>query len=105
VAVLLASETRKLLVGESARPEVVAKLRELIEHDPDVSTADALLTMQLGRDSILLNAGVRMTPGLTGEQQAVALERIAARIRSDQPQVQSIALQPRPAGSRRAPDP
>jgi cation diffusion facilitator family transporter len=95
VAVLLAHETRELLVGESARPEIVAEIRALIERDPDVDSVEPPLTMQLGRDAILVNADVHLRRGLSGEDQVQVLERIVREIRTTRPQVSCISLQPK----------
>lgn len=100
VALVLAHETRNLLVGESARPEVIASIRELIAADPAVHSLDPPLTMQLGRDAILVNADVRLRAGMSGEEQAAALARIAARLREAHPQLRCISLQPKAGGSR-----
>jgi cation diffusion facilitator family transporter len=94
-ALILAHETRKLLVGESARPEVVSSIREVVEGDVAVCGSDAPLTMQLGPEEILVNVDLEMRPGLSGQDQVAALERIERRIRARHPQAGRISLHPR----------
>jgi cation diffusion facilitator family transporter len=101
VAIALAHETRKLLVGETAPLEVVRDIRELMEREPDVRDVDSLLTMQLGPDEILVIADVGVRDGLTGQRQVELLEGIERQIRARHGSVKRIALQPRGANSRR----
>src|SRR5690606_32091050 len=49
-ALWLAYESRSLLVGEAADPELVADLRRIVLEDPAVEGLGALLTMHLGPD-------------------------------------------------------
>jgi cation diffusion facilitator family transporter len=95
VAIALAHETRKLLVGETASLEVVNDVREIMEREAEVRAVDSLLTMQLGADEILLVADLQISEGLSGEQQVVLLERIETDIRARHPAVKRISLQPR----------
>jgi len=94
-ALILAHETRNLLVGESARPEIVRSIRELVESDAAVQVSDVPLTMQLGPEQILVNVDLQMQPGLSGQEQLAALERIESRIRERHPQALQISLYPR----------
>jgi len=96
-ALILAHETRNLLVGESARPEIVSSIRKLVENDAAVCTSDVPLTMQLGPEQILVNVDLYMRPGLSGPEQIAALERIECRIRERHPQAQQISLHMRRA--------
>ncbi len=63
-ALWLAYESKSLLVGEAADPEVVAAIREIALADPDVRGLGVVLTMHLGPDDVLLNIEVQFTPGL-----------------------------------------
>jgi len=93
-AVILAHETRNLLVGESARPETVRDIFELVESEPGVSTSEKPLTMQLGPDQILVNIDLHLQPELSAHEQMELLERISSRIRKRHPQVVRVSLNP-----------
>lgn len=93
-AVLLAHETRKLLVGESARPETVREIRELVEAEPGVRASDPPLTMQLGPDQVLVNIDLRLAPDLSGDEQIALLKKLSSRIRTNFPQVFRVSLNP-----------
>ena len=62
-ALWLAYESRSLLVGEAADPEMVADIRRIVLEDPAVTGLGVVLTMHLGPDDVLLNIEVTFTPG------------------------------------------
>ena len=66
-ALWLAYESRSLLVGESADPEMIVEIRRIVLDDPVVTGLGAVLTMHLGPDDVLLNIEVEFTPGLSAE--------------------------------------
>ncbi len=89
----LASESRSLLVGEAAAPEVVAALRRIALADPVVTGLGTVLTMHLGPDEVLLNIEVQFTPGLPAEEIHHAVHRIERHIREPFPQVSRIFIE------------
>ncbi len=89
----LASESRSLLVGEAAAPEVVAALRRIALADPVVTGLGTVLTMHLGPDEVLLNIEVQFTPGLPAEEIHRAVHRIERHIREPFPQVSRIFIE------------
>jgi cation diffusion facilitator family transporter len=58
-ALWLAYESRSLLVGEAADPELIAAVREIALADPAVVGLGAVLTMHLGPEEVLLNIEVQ----------------------------------------------
>jgi divalent metal cation (Fe/Co/Zn/Cd) transporter len=89
----LASESRSLLVGEAAAPEVVAALRRIALADPVVTGLGTVLTMHLGPDEVLLNIEVQFTPGLPAEEIHAAVHRIEKHMRQPFPQVSRIFIE------------
>ncbi|MFA4964698.1 MAG: cation diffusion facilitator family transporter [Thermoleophilia bacterium] len=89
----LAYESRSLLVGEAADPQMVADLRAIVLADPAVTGLGVLLTMHLGPDEVLLNIEVRFTPGLTAEAIHEAVHRIEERIAEPFPEVSRIFIE------------
>ncbi len=67
-AIWLAEESRSLLVGEVADPEIVAALREIAMNDPAVMDLGEVLTMHLGPDQVLLNIEVEFSAADTGRR-------------------------------------
>jgi divalent metal cation (Fe/Co/Zn/Cd) transporter len=89
----LAYESKSLLVGEAADPELVAAIREIALADPVVIGLGVVLTMHLGPDDVLLNLEVKFTPGLPAEEIHSAVHRIEERITGPYPEVSRIFIE------------
>jgi|RhiMetdeSRZDD1v2_1073273.scaffolds.fasta_scaffold00942_8 cation diffusion facilitator family transporter len=105
VAIFLARESRLLLVGERADPQIVRSIRETVESDPATVRAGKPLTMHLGPDGILVNLDVQFQRDLTAAELEKAIERLEEKIRRKHPQVQRIFLEARSLGGRSAEQP
>jgi divalent metal cation (Fe/Co/Zn/Cd) transporter len=92
-ALWLAYESRSLLVGEAADPEMVAAIRAIALADPAVTGLGVVLTMHLGPDDVLLNIEVQFTPGLPAEDIHAAVHRIEDRINEPYPEVSRIFIE------------
>jgi divalent metal cation (Fe/Co/Zn/Cd) transporter len=75
VAMLLAYESKGLLVGESADAETVAKIRAVTEADPAVEWMMPPLTMHLGPHEILLNLQIKFREALSAAEIGAAVRR------------------------------
>jgi len=92
-ALWLAYESRSLLVGEAADPEMVAAIRDIVLEDPGVTGVGPVLTMHLGPEDVLLNLEVVFTPGLPAEEIHAAVHRIERRINGPYPEVSRIFIE------------
>jgi cation diffusion facilitator family transporter len=92
-ALWLAYESRSLLVGEAADPQMVAAIRDMVLEDESVTAVGPVLTMHLGPDDVLLNLEVTFTPGLPAEAIHAAVHRIEERIKGPHPQVSRIFIE------------
>ncbi len=81
VAVLLASETKELLVGEAATRADRAAIRAAVLSVGDVESVGRLLTMHLGPDEVLVNVEVSLQDGFTGDGAASVVRKIEEAIR------------------------
>lgn len=93
VAILLAYESKGLLIGEGANAETVANIRKLILDDPAVKKVIRVLTLHFGPQEILLNLEIQFTKQLSTEELAIAVERLETTIRSQHPEVQNIFIE------------
>lgn len=96
-AVVLAIESRGLLVGESGGRALVDSIREIAAADPAVVNAGRPLTMQLGPDEVLVNLAVELEATASGRDVLDAVERIEAAIRARHPSVGPVFVAPRTA--------
>ena len=93
VAVLLAWETKGLLVGEGLDREAVEAIRRLAVADPVVVAAGSPLTMHLGPEDVLLNLDLQFRDGLSSTEIAAAIDGVERRVRERFPQVQRIFIE------------
>jgi cation diffusion facilitator family transporter len=93
IAVFLAYESRGLLVGEAADPEVVDHIRALAASDPLVEQVARPQTMHLGPDEVLLALALRFQKDLPAEQLVSAIDRLEQQIRREHPSMTRIFIE------------
>ncbi|MEH2387805.1 MAG: cation diffusion facilitator family transporter [Nostoc sp.] len=93
VAVVLATESKGLLVGESAAPKTIANIRSLSKTEPGVKEVIRILTMQLAPQEVLLNLEIQFAPNLTGEEIALTVESLEIKIREMHPEIKQIFIE------------
>ncbi|MFJ8106136.1 cation diffusion facilitator family transporter [Streptomyces sp. NPDC096132] len=82
VAYRLGREARDQLIGEAADPETAARIRELLAEQAEIDSVEAVFTMKMGLDTVLVAARVDLVPGMDSEQveeAAVRIKRAMAR--------------------------
>lgn len=93
VAVVLARETRGLLVGEAASDALVQKVRRIAEEDDAVAGVQRLLTMHLGPEDVLVNLDLRFRSSLGAGEVASAVQRLERRIKHENPRVRYLFIE------------
>ncbi|MFF7587217.1 cation diffusion facilitator family transporter [Kitasatospora purpeofusca] len=94
IAFVLAVETRSLLLGESAHPEVVAQIRDaLVDHD-SVDRVIHMRTLHLGPEELLVAAKIAVPADSTAPEVAAAIDAAEVRIRRAVPIARVIYLEP-----------
>lgn len=96
VAIMLGRQTRDLLLGSAASKRTREAIRGAIAEFPEVKSVVALLTMQLGLDSVLLTGEINIKDDLSTDEIEALLVRLNERIREAAPEVQNIYLEPHP---------
>lgn len=91
-ATWLAVETKGLLIGEGAMPEVVARLRQIVAETPEAVGCGRVLTMHLGPDHVLVNLEVDFDDALGAAQVEAAVDRLDRRIKAELPLVKSLSI-------------
>lgn len=90
----LARESKSLLMGERALPEVEQKLRDLIGQMPEVDQVQGIQTLQLGTDEVLLVARVAFQDQLDVPQVEAAIIKIEKIIKQSDPEVSKVLIEP-----------
>lgn len=92
-AILLAYESKKLLIGESADEDMKAGIRQIVEADESIAHCGPPLTMHLGPEDVLLNLDVQFEADLPAEEIIEAVDRIEHGIRARFKEVRRIFIE------------
>ena len=93
VAVLLAYESKGLLVGEGASRETIEHICKIAGSDPGVERVMPPLTMHFGPQEVLLNLDIKFRGGLSAEEIEASVDRIEAEIRNRHPEIKRIFIE------------
>ncbi|MEU6934543.1 cation diffusion facilitator family transporter [Streptomyces sp. NPDC046385] len=94
IAIILAAETKSLLLGESAGIEEVQKIEAAIVAGDDVTHLIHMRTLHLGPEELLVAAKIGVQSGDTATEVAEAINAAEARIRAAVPIARVIYLEP-----------
>jgi cation diffusion facilitator family transporter len=97
VAVRMATDTGRLLVGAAARPDEVAAIERVLDDNEDVADVLELLTMVLGPNALLVAARVDLADGVVSERLERTMSDLDREIRAAVPDVTEVFLDPTPA--------
>lgn len=103
VSVVLAYETRALMTGESAGPDVTRRVREMALSEPGVVEAGPPLTMHFGADQVLLNMELRFDPSMSADEVGKAEEDFRRRVQTAFPFITRIFVAARRTLDRNGP--
>lgn len=90
---VLAVETKDLLIGESARPEVVAGVRDLAAGLDGVEKVNEVVTLHMGPEFILVNLSLDYSDTLTSRQVEEATTDLSGRIKKRWPRVKKVFVE------------
>jgi cation diffusion facilitator family transporter len=92
-AIFLASETKNLLIGESANNEVVQGIRKIAFSLKEIKQVNEVLTMHMGPDFILVNISVDFVDPILATEVEVTVAGLDRAIKRAFPQVQRIFIE------------
>lgn len=96
-SLLLARETKGLLIGESAHIRVRDEILRIAREDPDVLTANGVLTIQMGVNQVVAALSVKFHEGLNTAQIETCVNRIEAAIKLARPDITILFVKPQTA--------
>ncbi|MEV4625658.1 cation diffusion facilitator family transporter [Micromonospora sp. NPDC049523] len=94
IAVILAMETKSLLLGEGATPEDVSAIERAVNEGSEVERIIHMRTLHLGPEELLVAAKIAVTPSASAEELAHDIDTVEARIRTAVPIARVIYLEP-----------
>ena len=96
VAVLLARESKDLLIGERARPELSKSIREIARKEPGVLSVSGILTSQLSPDQVIANVGVEFADNLRTPDIEKLIGHLETELRKKHPDLFRVFVRPHP---------
>jgi cation diffusion facilitator family transporter len=94
IAVVLAIETKSLLIGESAGPDQEARIVAALEGGPEVERVIHLRTQHIGPEELLVAAKIAVRHDDTAAEVARGIDAAERRIRAEVPIARLIYLEP-----------
>jgi cation diffusion facilitator family transporter len=92
-AAWLAWETKSLLIGESAKPEVVDNIRIMAREDGLIEQVNEVLTMHVGPEFILVNISVDFRDSASAGEVEQAIAGLDRRIKEAHPRVKRVFIE------------
>jgi cation diffusion facilitator family transporter len=99
VSILLARESKSLLIGERADSRVAQAIMDIAADEPGVERANGVLTVQLAPDAVVAALSLHFAGALTAKDVETAVANIEQKVRSVHPQVLALFVKPQSAGS------
>lgn len=94
IAIILAIETKSLLLGEGASPDVETQIRTALETSPEVTRVIHMRTLHLGPEELLVAAKIAVDHDDTAADVARGIDEAEQRIRAAVPIARVIYLEP-----------
>lgn len=92
VAILLAHESKDLLLGESAKKSVISSIDALLEKNKNVDSWNVPLTMHFGPDNILFTIELDLIDSLSMEESQEAIAKIRKEIKKTEPKIGRVFI-------------
>ncbi len=94
VAIILGRETKDLLIGERASPELSQAIRDTAAQDPCVDEVVSVMTSQLAPDQVIATLGLRFDEALELREVEALIHRLEKSIRKRHPQLFQVFVRP-----------
>ncbi len=92
-ALVLAYESKGLLIGEGASAVVVRGVRAIVAAEPGILRTNEVLTMHLGPEDVLLNLSIDFDDKLDSSEVEAAVSRLERQIKEDFPAVGRVFIE------------
>ena len=89
----LAVETKSLLIGEAAHPEIVKAIHKIANSIPEILHVNEVLTMHFGPDFLLVNISANFKDSAKADDLEDAIEDLETRIKRQFPEVKRMFVE------------
>lgn len=94
VAILLAREAKGLLIGESASPELVQSVRELLGRRPEIRSVNHVRTIHTAPDAVFVAISADFSDRLSMGAAEILIKEAEQELKQALPQLTSIYIRP-----------
>jgi cation diffusion facilitator family transporter len=94
VAAFLAHENKQLLIGENARPQLVASLERIATAESGIAHFNGLLTFQIAPRQVVVNMSLDFVPTLTAREVQETIERLERHVREEHQDIMLLLVKP-----------
>jgi cation diffusion facilitator family transporter len=94
IAIVLARETKGLLMGEPARSELVSSICAMARAQPGIERSNGLFTVHLGPHQVLAALSVDFTDTISAGEVETIVATLEDRVRKAHPEVVSLLVKP-----------
>jgi cation diffusion facilitator family transporter len=94
VAIVLAVETKSLLIGEAASPEAQRRIAAALSGTPGVDRVIHMKTLHLGPDELLVAVKIAVPATATAADVATTIDACEASVRAAEPVATSMYIEP-----------
>lgn len=98
-SLLLARETKGLLIGEAAHPDVRDAIQRLAARDPGIASVNGVVTVQMGPAQVLAALSAEFQDDLGAPEIEQCVTRVEAGIRRAHPEVRALFVKPQTRAS------
>jgi len=92
-ALILAMESKSLLIGESADPKIVADIRATLNTDERISTVNEVATLHMGPEFIVVTVSVDFIDALSARKVEKAVTQLNRSIKAVDPRVKRVFIE------------
>lgn len=96
-SILLARETKALLIGETAQPHVRESIIRIASEDPDIRSVNGVFTVQMGPNQVIAALSAEFHDELNTTQIEHCVRRIEAAIKQSSLDVTTLFVKPQTA--------
>ena len=92
-ALVLAMESKSLLIGESADPKIVADIRATLNVDERILTVNEVATLHMGPEFIVVTVSVDFIDALSARKVEKAVTQLTRSIKAVDPRVKRVFIE------------
>ncbi len=92
-AIWLARETKGLLIGESAEPEIVEGILDMVQKSPIIESTNEILTMHMGPDFILVTLSADFADSASADNVEKEVGALDLQIKTKFPRVKRVFIE------------